>query len=411
MADLPPSASRWRYLDMPLAIPLRLGFELEDNNDDLGTATAAWVVDNRAPAGPAKTVASGRVRAMASRSRSVSVLTVPVNRIVAVVWCLCSVAGEFGTASSEPAGDAPIDTPFVFVTAASENHACPLLEMLQSLLWQAPRTPVVVYDLDVAPPYLDRASLLRVNSNVELRRFDYKSHPRFFNITEHAGQYAWKPVIIKTVVDEHGAALWVDSGNRLGDMTKATAAMRHPSGFFSPSSPGNIWRWVHAGMLAFFGIAKCCNPEQADTRPCCCCGKPSYRCMDCTPLEGRPNLTVHAEPNDWLDKEMCNGALLGFVKNRPAYHRVLVPWFECALDHRCIAPIYGIGGGSEATRGNHRQDQAGVSLLAHFAGLRCNSTERDAGFVLHRDKSNDNEACREHYVGHADLPSHDRNPR
>ena len=143
MADLPPSASRWRYLDMPLAIPLRLGFELEDNNDDLGTATAAWVVDNRAPAGPAKTVASGRVRAMASRSRSVSVLTVPVNRIVAVVWCLCSVAGEFGTASSEPAGDAPIDTPFVFVTAASENHACPLLEMLQSLLWQAPRTPVV----------------------------------------------------------------------------------------------------------------------------------------------------------------------------------------------------------------------------------------------------------------------------
>ena len=32
-----------------------------------------------------------------------------------------------------------------------------------------------VYDLDVAPPYLDRASLLRVNSNVELRRFDYKS--------------------------------------------------------------------------------------------------------------------------------------------------------------------------------------------------------------------------------------------
>ena len=75
------------------------------------------------------------------------------------------------------------------------------------------------------------------------------------------------------------------------------------------------------------------------------------------------------------------------------------------------SPPLGIGGGSEATRGNHRQDQAGVSLLAHFAGLRCNSTERDAGFVLHRDKSNDNEACREHYVGHADLPSHDRNPR
>ena len=71
----------------------------------------------------------------------------------------------------------------------------------------------------------------------------------------------------------------------------------------------------------------------------------------------------------------------------------------------------GVGGGSESTRGNHRQDQAGVSLLAHFAGLRCNGNERDAGFVLHRDKSNDNEACRTHYAGHAALPSHDRNPR
>ena len=81
--------------------------------------------------------------------------------------------------------------------------------------------------------------------------------------------------------------------------------------------------------MAFFGIAKCCNPDQADTRPCCCCGRASYRCAECAPVDGRPNLTVQAEPKDWLDKEMCNGALLGFVRDRPAYDRVLVPWFEC----------------------------------------------------------------------------------
>ena len=46
---------------------------------------------------------------------------------------------------------------------------------------------IAVYDLDVAPPYLDRDSLLRVNGNVELRRFAYHLYPRFFNITVHAG--------------------------------------------------------------------------------------------------------------------------------------------------------------------------------------------------------------------------------
>lgn len=58
------------------------------------------------------------------------------------------------------------------------------------------------------------APLQRAN-RVELRRFRYSAHPSYFNISEHAGQYAWKPVIIKTVVDEFGRALWVDSGNRL----------------------------------------------------------------------------------------------------------------------------------------------------------------------------------------------------
>ena len=75
----------------------------------------------------------------------------PRNRVIFAGMCvlrLCSIAGQFGTVSCqelapEPAGDSPSDVPFVFVTAASENHACPLLEMLQSLLGQAPRTRVV----------------------------------------------------------------------------------------------------------------------------------------------------------------------------------------------------------------------------------------------------------------------------
>lgn len=95
------------------------------------------------------------------------------------------------------------------------------------------------------------------------------------------------------------------------------------------------------------------------------------------------------------------------------YDRVLVPWFECALDRGCIAPVYGRGRGSVSTRGNHRQDQAALTMLAHFADLSCYGDAQSAGFMLHHDKVNDNKLCRELVAsgGAAKIPAHDRNPR
>jgi hypothetical protein len=111
---------------------------------------------------------------------------------------------------------------------------------------------------------------------------------------------------------------------------------------------------------------------------------------------------------------MCNGALIGFDRDGPAYERVLVPWWECALDAACISPVYGEGRGSIATRGNHRQDQAGLTMLAHFANMSCEGDARAAGFTLHSDKVNDNTLCKK-LKSSAGLsgdviPEHDRNP-
>lgn len=81
----------------------------------------------------------------------------------------------------------------------------------------------------------------------------------------------------------------------------------------------------------------------------------------------------------------------------------------CAKDKRCIAPTYGIGRGSESTRGNHRQDQAALSMLAYMHGLSCSLAVHKVGVSLHHDGTNDSPLCRK-VVGHA-VAEHDRNPR
>ena len=107
----------------------------------------------------------------------------------------------------------------MLVTAASENHLCVLLQLLDNLRKTHPDHHVTVYDLDLPPQktgdgaapkgnYIERKHLDAVHPHIaSLRRFNYSAYPPHFRIDEHAGVYAWKPLIIREVVKEHGAAI------------------------------------------------------------------------------------------------------------------------------------------------------------------------------------------------------------
>ena len=56
---------------------------------------------------------------------------------------------------------------------------------------------------------------------------------------------------------------------------------------------------------------------------------------------------------------MSNGAIVGF--DMRAYEQVVKPWAECALKRECIGPL-------GSNRGNHRQDQAVLTVLLYQAG-------------------------------------------
>eukprot|EP00039_Didymoeca_costata_P001859 m.55705 g.55705 ORF g.55705 m.55705 type:complete len:367 (+) comp10999_c0_seq1:114-1214(+) len=223
---------------------------------------------------------------------------------------------------------------FVIGSASSANHECSLANLLASLRKFHSDWTVVVYDLDSSGNTnlkLNTEILMKVAPSQTLfRQFRYDKYPSFFNISVAAGEYAWKPVIIKELVDEFGSVLWMDAGNGLtkrNNLTQVLDVIR-TTGFYSTKTKGDIGSFTHPATLRF--------------------------------LNQDNNGTLVEERN-------CNGAVIGFSReglNQVAYKKLLVPWVDCAMERDCIAP-----NGSD--RSNHRQDQAVLSVLTHVSGFSC----------------------------------------
>jgi Protein of unknown function (DUF1647) len=204
------------------------------------------------------------------------------------------------------------------VTGASSNHFQSLIEFLQNYKANGQNIPLFIYDLG-----LSRTEVARVRTNFRwatLRTFNFSQYPPYFMLeNDTRGEYAWKPIIVKEMLDTTtSAVLWLDSGNRL--MSTSTLQyifdLIERDGHVTATSPGTTQKWVHPATLAF----------------------------------------LH-EPN--LNIGMCHAAIVGF--DMRAYEKVVKPWAECALQRLCIAP-------PGATRKNHRQDQAVLTVLLHQAG-------------------------------------------
>jgi len=168
------------------------------------------------------------------------------------------------------------------------------------------------------------------------RRFDYASHPAFMDVQVHAGEYAWKPVIVADVVDRAraeaspGDVLWADAGcffHRIETIAERIAASE---GLWVRRSAGTMRQWTHPGMFA----------------------------------------SLNANPEDYGDKPNADATLIGFAigsgsvaQRENVYREIVLPWKACALVKACIAP-------EGSSRRNHRQDQAVLSYLVHRAGYR-----------------------------------------
>ena len=219
-------------------------------------------------------------------------------------------------------------------TGASSNHFRTLIAFLKNYKALSENIPLFTYDLG-----LSAAEVAFVRAKfpwTTIRTFNFSQYPPFFKIKKTAGGYAWKPMIIKEMLDTTtSVVLWLDSGARLtkANTLENTFSQISRDGHVTAVSVGTTQDWVHPATLAFLHV---------------------------------PTLKV----------TMCNAGIAGF--DMRAYEKVIRPWAKCALERLCIAP-------PGATLSNHRYDQAVLTVLLYQADRRFLDTNKGLGILIHQD--------------------------
>lgn len=164
----------------------------------------------------------------------------------------------------------------------------------------------------------------------EVRLFNWSAYPSWMRINQNlgyfggTGEYAWKAVMMHTVLRERGIVIWGDAGDRFHDSESLIETLKvlNSTGFVSRNSHGCVYTRTHPLALKYF----------------------------------RANI-----PAIW-DMENCEAAMVGFTLKK--YAEVARPWYDCSMTRQCIAPD-----GSD--RSNHRQDQAALTMLSILTKNSC----------------------------------------
>ena len=205
------------------------------------------------------------------------------------------------------------------VTGSNFTHEKSLFNFLHSAKLHAPNTPVIIYDLGMSKKQLRK---IKRWFDHDIRTFDFSKYPDFFDIRIAAGQFGWKPVMIEEVAQEFGGVVcWMDAGNIITAPLTSIVEEATRSGFWRTSSNGTIGRWTHPLMLKYFGL----------------------------------------DANWKAEDEMLAATSVTFSTKIKAAQDLLSNWAKYAQIKDCIAP-------EGSNRGNHRQDQALLAVLAGMAG-------------------------------------------
>jgi hypothetical protein len=206
-------------------------------------------------------------------------------------------------------------------TGASQNHSKTLHQFLSSVDFE--KFDCVVYDLGLEAETF--AQIQRAYPLAYCKVFDYSKYPDYYNIHINAGEYAWKPAILKEVLDEIKAGgfsteilLWCDAGDLIKNRGLDTLIpVIYENKVYSPISCDTLRRWTHPTCYKWFGI-----------------------------------------PSDSPFLNLINraGGLQGYCITEPSACKLISDSAQCASIRECIAPI-------GSSRENHRQDQAVLTIL------------------------------------------------
>ncbi|HEY3121508.1 MAG TPA: hypothetical protein VGL15_12845 [Vicinamibacteria bacterium] len=237
------------------------------------------------------------------------------------------------------------------VTAADRRYFRTLCQLLRSLERHRveERHAVVVYDLGLDEAQL--GALRRWHPRCDFRRFPFEDHPAFVgekarlrpDARNHWGEvvgfYAWKPLIVASVLEEsRGPVLWLDSATLARSDLDTVARTLEEDGVYVPvSGIAHLADWIHPATLRHLKA-----------------------------------------PLEILDRRSRGGGICGFHDSFPAARELVCEWKRYALVRECLAP-------EGASLSNHRYDQAILTVLLYRyereRGLRLTSDELDINSI------------------------------
>lgn len=105
---------------------------------------------------------------------------------------------------------------FVVVTGISSNHYGEAQDMIGSVHYFLPNTPIIIYDLGLDSKHVQALNELK---NVQIRQYDFeaigRTDYRKLGYRKGLGCYAWKIFIIDEISKEHKIFVWFDASIRL----------------------------------------------------------------------------------------------------------------------------------------------------------------------------------------------------
>ena len=187
---------------------------------------------------------------------------------------------------------------------------------------------------------------LNIHPLIIYRKFNFRNAPSWMDINNRytRGGYSWKVICYFDLMFEWQAlGGWIDAGTIIKDGVEKEFTYAILEGMYAPSSAGDIAKWTHRFMLQFVldtGMIKHVNTK----------------------------------------KKNCSGGHF-FVdfSNTTAVNLIFKPYLQCAYTMKCITP-------KGTNRKNHRQDQAGLTLFIHNAGLKYSANGRYDHFGLFRQE-------------------------
>jgi hypothetical protein len=196
------------------------------------------------------------------------------------------------------------------VTGASSNHARPLLRLLESISQHEPATPVVAWDLGLSD---EERAMVSSQPGVELRTFRFENYPAH---VRNLQCFAWKPLLIREVLQEGEALLWLDAGDLVHERLDGVRSELVRRGLYTPFGWG--------GPSIRFGTSKITLQRM-----------------------GAAEAVVR--------KRFRHGAVVALA---PSRMDLAERWAAYALDAETICP-------AGASRRNHHFDQSILSVLAY----------------------------------------------